>query len=73
MTDDELKIQLALGTLKWYQLSKDVIDNIDDIELINMLYQQITKDQPSMFELLQAECSRVDIYNRHRILTTRSR
>ncbi len=43
MTDKEIKIQLALGTLDIKHLTIKIIKNIDDIELIQQLCNKVPK------------------------------
>jgi len=38
MTDEELKIQLALGSIKWWDLSEEQIENIGDPDTMDFLY-----------------------------------
>jgi len=41
MTDKEIKIQLALGTFEIKHLTVEIIENIDDVNLIQQLYNKV--------------------------------
>lgn len=70
MTDEELKIQLALGSIKWWQLTDDMISAIEDIDTINMLYD-FTCNEPmtDVFALMDASFNMTKIQQRKIELT----
>ena len=70
MTDDELKIQLALGSIKWWELTKDQINAIQDVDTITLLYNLTCSEKlTDVFALLTAEVNMSTIWNRKVELT----
>ena len=54
MDDNELKIQLALGSIKWWELSKRQVEAIEDIETINLLYDLSQHDEADIFKWIES-------------------